>query len=804
MGILSQDLRYAFRMLATSPAFTALAALTLALGIGATTAILSVTSKVLFDPLPVAQPDRFVQLVAVHQQGGWSSPGINPPALREVQTQTDLFAHLGVYEYDTLSLMGGDFPEEESGVRVTPELFRMLPVAPLLGRTFAEDEGRAGRDDVIVLSQRLWQSRFGGDRGILGRVISFKERNLTVVGVMPAHFCFPTAYFGYWRPFDGPRSTGDLSPGSSEWLCNTGVIAELRPGVPRTKAQAFLNLVAQRQVQVNPMMTSFRLDVQPLTDRFTRPELRRTLWVLLGTSVLTLLIACANVANLQLARTEARQQELGVRASLGASWVRILRQLLTESLLLSCLGGLLGLWFAHFGLRLLEARIPAELPRFRAVTVDLGVLELALAVSVFTGVAFGLTPAWRAGRRALVETLKLGAASTTRAMGGGAFSRTLIVAQMSLSLVLLTIAGLLIRSVIGLLTVNPGFDAKNVLRIYPSIDTNLYFTEPAKVQAMYADMQERLAAIPGIIAAGVFVEGRSGVKLARLAGGDATEVREWWVGVDQADPLSVWRVPLLDGRRLTRGDDSADNLCVLVSESVARAFWPNESAVGKSLWHAPGKPPFEVVGVVGDMRPHRYESEPEPTIYHALSVDVPTGPAWSVTVRAAVPPVVLYKTIGRELKVAGADRALPFFEDVGQTLYDSTAGHRAMMFHLSVFAGVGLVLSALGLYGVLSYAVARRTREIGIRVAMGAQDRDVVRLIVGQGMRLTALGAFLGLGVASVAAGLLRSQLFGVGPNDPVTFLAVTLLLSGVALLACYVPARRAARVDPMIALRQE
>jgi len=278
-------------MLGRSPGFSLLAALTLALGIGATTAVLSVTSKVLFDPLPVAQPDRFVQLVAVHQQGGWSSPGINPAALREVQTQTDLFAHLGVYEYDTLSLMGEDFAEEESGVRVTSELFRMFPVAPLLGRTFAQDEGGPGRDDVIILSQRLWQHRFGGDREILGRVISFKDRSLTVVGVMPEHFCFPSGQFGYWRPFDGPRSTGDLSPGSGEWLCNTGVIAELRPGVPRARAQAFLNLVAQRQIQANPMMSSFRLDVQPLTDRFTRPELRRTLWVLLSTSVLTLLLS---------------------------------------------------------------------------------------------------------------------------------------------------------------------------------------------------------------------------------------------------------------------------------------------------------------------------------------------------------------------------------------------------------------------------------------------------------------------------------------------------------------------------------
>src|SRR5437879_30097 len=417
------DLKFAFRQLLKNPGFTAVAVLTLALGIGATTAIVSVVKTAVFDPLPVEHPERFVQLGVVHKERGWW-PGINPLALRDARQQTNLFARLAAYsENDGLTLRGEEFPQSVPGVWVTPEFFGLLDVRPLLGRTFTADEGQPGKDDVLVISHRLWQRLFGGDPAIIGRTVRFRERPMTVVGVMPPHFTFPTArYDEYWRPVQDPDPTG------GDWLANTRVIAEMRPGVETAQVQAFLDVVSHRQAKESQIAAEYEFQCRDLGEMFSKPEVRRTLGPLLGAIAFVLVIAAANVANLQLARTETRHQELAVRAALGAGRARVFRQLLTESLLLAILGGAAGLAVTAFGLDLLPKLIPADLPRLKPIALNAGVLSIASGLTLATGLLFGLTPAWQ-GRSNLSEILKLGAATSTQHQGRMWFRRQLIAGQ---------------------------------------------------------------------------------------------------------------------------------------------------------------------------------------------------------------------------------------------------------------------------------------------------------------------------------------------------------------------------------------
>jgi predicted permease len=827
MQTLLPDLRFAFRQLLKNPGIATVAVLTLALSIGATTAIVSVVKIAVFDPLPVEHPERFVQLGVIRKELGWS-PGINRLALRDLRQQTNLFVRLAAYDYDGLTLPGEEFPQSVQGVWVTPEFFGLWNVRPVLGRTFTADEGQSGKDDVLVISHRLWQRQFGGDPAIVGRAVRFLQRPMTVVGIMPPHFSFPRARFvEYWRPVQLP------DPATDDFLANTGVIAEMQPGVGPAQVQSFLDVVSQRQAEESQLGAEYEFQQRDLREMFGTRELRRTLGLLLGAIAFVLLIAAANVANLQLARTETRHQELAVRAALGAGRARVFRQLLTESLLLAVLGGAAGLAVTSFGLDLLTKLIPADVPRLKPIALNAGVLGVASGLTLATGLLFGLAPAWQGWRSNLSAVLKLGAATTTLDRGRGWFSRTLIVGQVGLAVVLLTGAGLMVRSVISLLWLNPGYDAHYAVHVSAGGLLAGTTNTLAAMFGRYADAQQRIIAIPGVIANGYSFKGRE-IPVSTAAGSLPTRLEMEWIGVEEADPLRVLRVPLRRGRWLERGDMGEGVPSVLINETAARLLWPGQEAVGKRFRQfGQEKPsdsdlawlrdrgfdtamigrPYEVVGVVADTVEYsgqevvaaRYNEGPHPTIYRALEkasgIEIAEP---CLFVRTAVSPETLYKPISHALKAAGAGPWMPMFFNLEEALRAGMAGHRTVMFYLSIFAGVGLLLAAIGLYGVLAYSVARRTREIGIRMALGAEIAEVMQLILRQGLVLVALGGVIGVSVALATGRVLRAYLFGVNSTDPVTFISVAVLLGALALFACWLPARRATKVNPMEALRYE
>jgi putative ABC transport system permease protein len=814
------DLKFAFRQLLKNPGFTFVAVLTLALGIGATTAITSVVWTALFDPLPVPHADRFVTLFAKHRQQGWTAPGLDAYAAREVEANTNLFRRVALWNMDSLTLEGGTFPQHLGGLKVTRDFFTMFGVAPLLGRLPAEEEALPGAAPVMLLSHGIWQRVFGGDPAIVGRAVRFKQATITVIGVMPPHFALPNGNYGYWQAWSGPAvQAGDMPDTSSgirsDMLANTGVIAELQPGANAAQTQAFLEVVRGRHAALLELHRELAYPARDFRESFSRPELRRTLWALWAATALVLLIAAANLANLQLARTETRRQELAVRAALGAGRAQIIRQLLGESLLLAGLGGVAGLLVTWPGLDLLTRLLPAELPRLKATEINGGVLALSSLVTLATGVLFGVMPAWRGGQSDVGTTLKLGAATATGSPDRAWFTRGLIVGQVALVLVLLSGAGLMVRSVSKLLAVDVGFDARRVVRLYPPVDfdaVNQFLGSEegmrraeAHFDAIYEDLQRRLSALPGVEAVGIVQPGGQGIRAATAPTGPPQVVGEQRIGLETADPLRAMRARLKQGTWLARGDGEKGRERVLVNETAARRLWPGARAVGQRLWlnTTNQEASVEVAGVIGDLRENAYNQDPAPTIYRAAPMAL-FGPGRALVVRTSIHYAALREAVERELKAAGAGHAQPQLAFMEEELYWGTAGHRTLMRYLLFFAGAGLALAAIGLYGVFAYRVSRRTRELGIRIAVGAQRSDIIRLVLRQGLGLVTAGTGLGLAVALAATRSLRAFLFGIPAHDPITFAAGLLLMVAVALFACWLPARRAARVDPMTALRTE
>jgi putative ABC transport system permease protein len=806
MDFIRQDLRYALRMLAKRPGFTVVAVLTIALGVGANTMIFSVVNAVLLRPLPFPGSERAVRIGEGHSDSSNNTGNFTYATFLDLGDRTESLDHIAAARFWADTLTDGGEPEQVSSLLVSAEFFPALGVDPAIGRTFLPEEDRPGNDGVVVIGYALWQRRFGGDPGLVGKVIKVSGTDRVVIGVMPrgfqTSFLFPGQY-DLWRPL---VPTGPLRGNRRSHLL--GVIGRLNPGFTLTQARhemtSFAALVDEQNPGVDP---GLRVNVVGLQDKLVDP-VRPALIVLLGVVGCVLLIACANVANLLLARAAAREKEIAVRLALGAGRSRILRQLLTESLLLALTGGAAGLLLAVWGVDSIAALSPGGLPRLSEVNVDGRVLAFTFAISLVTGVLFGLAPALQLGSISITESLKEGARGSLGKKRRW-LRQALVVTEVAASMLLLVAAGLLINSFWRLLQVDRGFDAQNVLAVNVVLPPARYSKSTQQVSFM-GQALDRLAEIPDVRSVGL------GSSLP-LTGGPSTDfVIEGRPPVDpEHEPIAdieivdagyfqTLRVPLRQGRVFGEGDTPFSKKVMVISETMARQYWPNESPIGGQVTMKDWGPPLtgEVVGVVGDVKANGLDKETRPMIY------------WPYTQFPSIFNNFVLRTEGDPLAMAGAVKAKIWSIDsqqpvarvqtMEQVLADSIAPSRFNMLLVGLFAFLALVLATVGIYSVISYTVAQRTNEIGIRVALGARGLDVLKLIVRQGMALTVLGIGLGLLSAMGLTRLMTGLLFGVSPTDAVTLATIALLLFITALAACLVPALKATRIDPMLALRYE
>ena len=813
------DLKFALRQLLKNPGFTAVAVLTLALGIGANTAIFSMVHGVLFKPLPYPESERLVRLSEAGRD--WTGGPISYPNFMDWKAQQTSFEHFGLYRGANYTLTGVGEPLRISGGEIGAEVFAALGVPPLLGRVFSNDEDKAGGPRVVVLSYGFWQSRFAGDRAIIDQTITLNGKSSTVLGVMPQGFDFPDNA-SLWTPVelsfsDELRRARGERPGHR-------ALARLKPDVTLAQAQAALGTVATRLAQQFPDSNKNRgAGIEFLLDHQVG-KVRRALWILLGAVALVLLIACANVANLLLARAASRQKEMAVRVALGAGRWRLMRQLLTESLLLAGAGGLAGLLLAQWSLRLITTLGQNNLPRLNEIQLDGPVLWFSAAIALFTGIVFGLAPAMTSSRPNLHDTLK----DTTRGATSGRaqLRHGLVVAEVALTLVLLVGAGLLLKSFHYLMQVNPGFVPEQVLTFRLNISGPQYGTHELRT-AFYNGLLERIRALPGVQTASLTskipLDTRGWQTSFSIEGrpeplpGDLPSMEAHLVSPDYFRAMGI---TLLRGRTFTEQDnrdhvrgtdrESSGNAAlnvIIIDEDFARRHFSNEDPLGKQIrlpWDTRDKNPLlTIIGVVQRVREERL-SEKDGQVQGYFSFFQRPDSGMAVVVKATLPPETLIASLRQQ--VLALDSDLPLYEVRTMTAMraDNIAPDRLNLTLLGIFATAALALAVLGLYGVLAYAVAQRQREIGIRMALGAQRRDVLGLVIGQGMKLVVTGAAIGLFGAFALTRMLARLLFEVQPTDPLTFALVTALLAVVALFACWLPARRAARVHPMEALRYE
>jgi putative ABC transport system permease protein len=802
-----QDLLYGARVLSKRPGFTLIAVLTLALGIGANTAIFSVVNAVLLRPLPYENSHELVQIWGTHPQ--LDTAPLSPANFLDWVEQNRVFERIAAYTGQNFNLSGVDEPERIRATRVSAGLFELLRAQPALGRTFLAEEDQYGGHRVVILSHALWHRRFGGDPGVLGQTLTLNDQSYVVVGVMGPEFSFPRATTEMWTPIafsQGERGTRDTN--------YISVIARLQPRVTLEQARSEMEALARRQQEQYPKSnTGVGVKVISYKEQIVG-DTRPILLLLLGAVGFVLLIACANVANLLLARATARRKEMAIRSALGASRRRIIRQLLTESVLLALAGGGLGLLLAFWGLGQLVALQPASIPRLTELSIDRGVLLFASAVTLLTGIAFGLAPALHASRLDPNDALKEGGKGTGGSGGRQRLRSLLAVSEIALSLMLLIGAGLMVKSFWRLMHVDPGFDPGNALTMVVSLPASRYAQAERQV-AFFQQAVERVSNLPGVVAAGVTTD-------IPLFGGSSTgfDVEGRPPYAPGQRPMVEYRsvspgyframgIPIVRGRTFTDQDRNDAPAVVVINEVLARHYFPDEDPIGKRLGFSKPTDWREIVGVARDTRNYGLDEEVKPEAYMPYTQSSPDYLAGSVSgmilvARTASDPQNMVAAVKRE--VQELDRNLPIYniKTMGQYLAESVERRRFIMLLLAVFAGVGLLLAVVGLYGVMSYAVSQRTHEIGIRVALGAQSSDVLKLIVGQGMLLTLVGIVIGLAAAYGLTRMMSSLLFGVGASDPWTFAGVAALLVGIALLACYLPARRATKVDPLVALRYE
>jgi predicted permease len=802
---LAQDVRYGIRQLRRSPGFTAVAIITLALGIGANTAIFSVVNTVLLRPLPYQDADRLVMVWGNDRAHGYATDQVSPPDFRDWQSQNHVFEAMAGSTDVMYTLTGAGDPAPITGYEFSAEYFHILGVAPLIGRTFAPEEEQVGRNHVVVLGYRLWQSRFGGDRGLVGKTIILDGAPYTVVGVMPP--AFPDSVTQLWTPLIVPREAEQDR--NYRFL---RVVARLKPGVTLRQAQTEMNTIAARLASAYPNTNKDEgVSIMTMRQNLTG-DVRAPLLVLLCAVGFVLLIACANVANLVLARAMRRQREVAVRTALGASRNRLLRQLLTESAILGLSGGALGLLIAYWATSAMVTMFPPtianlNIPRVDKIPMDGWVLGFALAASLLTAVIFGLAPAMQACGLDAYESLKESGRSLTGSRQGRRFRNVLATAEVAMSLILLAAAGLTLKSLVHLLRGDLGLNPDHVLSMRVLLPDSKYPGDSQR-RAFSDQVLDRIKSLPGVQSAGT-------VTFLPLSGwwGVRDVVLESQARSGQQRPQVVWSsvtpdyfraldIPLLKGRYLVDSDRAGSTGVAIISATLAKRLTPSADPLGQRIEVAGVKGPVEVVGVVGDVHQLGMTSEETSEVY--LPFAQFPSPLICFAIRTASDPAGLAKAAQRVIWTVDKDQAVSYVMSMKQLASESLAPQRVVAILLGIFAAVALTLAAIGLYGVISYSASQRTHEIGIRMALGAGRSEVLRLVVLDGLRLTLLGLALGFAGALASARLIGSVLYGVQPRDPITLLGVAILLGAVALVASYIPARRAIAVDPIAALRHE
>ena len=812
-----QDLRNALRMMRSSPGFTAVAMLTLALGIGANTAIFSVIDSVLLRPLPFEDPAGLVMVWENNSQHPNPHNTVSPPDFLDWQRRNSVFSEMAALFDQRANLTGNGAPQEVVLQDVSANFFSVLGVSPILGPGFTAENGKPGHDDVLVLSYGFWKERFASDPGIIGKAVVLNGHPQTVVGVAPRDFTwfikdgsFTGAKPQMWTPFIFPASFSDRK-GVGRFLT---VVARLKPGATAPQAQSQMNTIAARIAEEYPDFNGYwGANVVTVREQISG-DLRPALLILFGAVAFVLLIACANVSSLLLARAAAREREIAVRTAIGASPWRIARQLLTESVLLALIGGGIGVALAVWGTNLLLAASPENLLDLRSIPIDWRVLAFAAGATLLAGLLFGFLPSYISAHSGISETLKEGGRGSSAGKRRQFARSAFVVAQMCLALVLLAGSGLLIRSFVRLVGVDPGFDASHLLTFKVSLPSSKYGKDPACL-AFFRQLLARISALPGVrsVSMNTFppfsgLGSATGVHVLSQPERSLMDLPVAAVRVIGKDYFPTMQIPLHSGRTFNDQELTEERHVVIINQAFADQYLKGVNPLGqkaviymKSLEESKNTP-SEIIGVVGDVRQMSLDTPAEPTVYWPHPELVVSE--MTIVVRTTNDPLTLVSAVRSELQQIDPEQPMAAIATMDQLLAGSLSRSRFTMLVLGVFAALALVLACVGIYGVIAYSVTQRTQEFGIRMALGANPRDVLRLVLGQGTRLTLLGIGFGIVAAIIVTRLMATLLYGVSATDPLTFTAVALLLALVALAACYIPARRATRVDLIVALRYE